>query len=732
MTACRLSVGLLIPLALQAQTLTEAKALYDAQCEACHGEDARGSDRAPALANSRRLRSRTTAQIRQTINKGNLDAGMPKFDLPAPQLDALASYVRALNSPAADNQLPGDPAVGEQFFFGTGQCATCHMVSGKGKAIGPDLSNVGREMTAPEIQAALLRPSAQITPGYELVTVKLKDGKTLQGFARNRSDFDLQLQDLEGRFHLLRPGQFTAVQSEKQSPMPALKAPPEQLQNLVAYLGHLTGVKPGSESGASGREEPSGSRPDFPRILNTKSGDWLTYNGNISSNRYSELTQLNTANVSQLGVKWIFSVPHFGVEATPLVADGVMYFTGPNQSYAVDAVTGRQIWHYARPMTPGLIGDASLGTNKGMAILGDKVFQVTDNAHLLALNRTTGQLVWETVMPEEPMHYGSTVAPLVVKDLVIAGVSGGDRGIRGFLAAYSASTGKLAWRRWTVPPEPKELGGATWLTGSYDSESDTLFWATGNPFPDSDDRNRPGDNLYTNCVLALDPATGDLKWHYQFTPHDIYDWDATEPNVLVDTKFKGQDRKLLLHADRNGFFYVLDRTNGKVLLADKFVKRLTWASGIGSDGRPQMLPVPNTVCPAGEATNYNSTAFSPATHLYYVMALDSCRNKRPPAPDPPQKYLRAIDIDTGKIAWENALTGSTESKRWSGVLATASNLLFYGTPIGDIAAVDARDGKPLWHFVTNQTIKAAPITYMIDGKQYVAIAAGSDILCFAL
>jgi PQQ-dependent dehydrogenase (methanol/ethanol family) len=732
------SLAILIPLILQAQDLSEGKRLYDVQCQACHGEDAHGSDRAPELSGSRRLRSRSTSQIREIIRKGIPEGGMPPFDLPAAKLDDLAALIRSLNSPAAENPLPGDPVNGEQFFFGKGQCAACHMVAGKGKPIGPDLSSVGRELTAPEIQRALLNPTAHITPGYEFITVKLRDGQTLSGFARNRSDFDLQLQDLEGHFHLLRPDQIASVQSEKQSPMPPLKTDATQLRDLVAFLGHLNGVKPGNvvPPGESGGVT-------FARILNPK-GEWLTYNGNLSANRYSELNQLTTANVSRLAVKWIFSVPHFGVEATPLVADGVMYFTGPNQSYAIDAVTGRQIWHYARPMTPGLIGDASLGTNKGMAILGDKVFQVTDNAHLIALNRTTGQLVWEAVMPEEPMHYGSTVAPLIVKDLVIAGVSGGDRGIRGFLSAYKASTGERVWRRWTVPAkgdpgietwqgsEPKQGGGATWLTGSYDPQSDTLFWATGNPYPDSDDHDRPGDNLYSNCVLALDPATGVLKWHYQFTPHDVHDWDATEPNVLVDTKFKGQDRKLLLHADRNGFFYVLDRTNGKVLVADKFVRRLTWATGIGPDGRPQMLPDGPVVCPAGEATNYNSTAFSPVTHLYYLMALDSCRAKRPPQPDPPQKYLRAIDIETGKIAWENPLTGSTDSKRWSGVLATAGGLLFYGDPVGDFAAVDARDGKPLWHFVTNQTIKAAPMTYSIDGKQYIALAAGSDILCFAL
>ena len=726
----RIALFLLFPAFLPAQSIGDGKDLYDVQCQACHGEDAHGSDRAPELAGSRRLRSRSTAQIRETIRKGIPEGGMPGFELPAPKLDALAGYIRSLNSPAADNALPGDAAAGEQFFFNTGGCASCHMVSGKGRPVGPDLSNIGREMTAPEIRRALLSPSAQIAAGYQLVNVKLRDGKTLRGFARNRSDFDIQLQDLEGSFHLLRPEQIAAVQDEKQSAMPALKASPAQVTDLVAYLGRLGGVKPGTFAPAS-----SGG-VDFARILNPK-GEWLTYNGNVSGNRYSEHKQITTENVSQLEMKWIFSIPHFGVEATPLVADGMMYFTGPNQVYAIDAVTGRQIWHYARPMTPGLIGDASLGTNKGLAILGDKVFMATDNAHLIAINRVTGQLVWEAVMPEEPMHYGSTVAPLVVKDMVIGGVSGGDRGIRGLLAAYKASTGERVWRHWTVPEEPKELGGATWLTGSYDAQSDTLFWATGNPFPDSDDRNRPGDNLYTNCVLALDPANGELKWHYQFTPHDIYDWDATEPNVLVDTKFKGQDRKLLLHADRNGFFYVLDRTNGKVLLADKFVRKLTWATGIGDDGRPVMIPSPGMICPAGEATNYNSTAFSPATHLYYVMALDSCRavasrKTKPPVIEPPQKYLRAVDIDTGKIAWENALTGSTESKRWSGVLATAGGLLFYGDPIGDFAAVDARDGKPLWHFVTNETIKAAPMTYLIDGRQYVAIAAGSNIICMGL
>ena len=334
-------------------------------------------------------------------------------------------------------------------------------------------------------------------------------------------------------------------------------------------------------------------------------GDWLTYNGNDSSNRYSPLTQIRTTNVSSLKLKWVFPISYFGLEVTPLAAEGVLYVTGPNQVFALDAATGNPLWHYSRPASTGMLGDAKLGTNRGVAILRDKVFFVTDNAHLLALDRATGKLLWETPMaPDmasgEQHHYGGTIAPLVVNDAVIAGVAGADQGIRGFVAAFKPDTGALVWRHWTVPrrgepgietwqgKEPITGGGSTWLTGSYDPLSDTLYWPTGNPWPDGDDRDRPGDNLYTNCVLALNARTGDLKWHYQFTPHDVKDRDATEPNVLVDAVYKGRPSKLLLHADRNGFFYVLDRTNGGLLLAKPFLRRIDWAKGIGPDGKPDV------------------------------------------------------------------------------------------------------------------------------------------------
>jgi PQQ-dependent dehydrogenase (methanol/ethanol family) len=743
-----------------AEPLASGRKLFAEQCAVCHGTDAQGSDRGPKLAGSRDLRGRSAEQVRDIIRNGIPASGMPAFNLPAGDLDAVAAFVLSLNSAAASAFTPGNASAGEQFFFGSGQCASCHMVHGRGSAIGPDLSSVGQEMTAAELNELLQHPESRITPGYELVTVRLRNGQSLRGFARGRTTFDLQLQDLEGRFHLLQDGEIAAVQEEKKSLMKPLEANTEDLRDVVTYLETLKGIEPGALP-ESTRETSSASGIDFTRIRNPHPGDWLTYNGQLGGNRYSELKQINTANVNRLGVKWIFPVQHFGLEVTPVVADGIMYITGPNQAYALDALTGRVIWKYSRPRTPGLIGDASLGTNRGVALLGDKVFMVTDNAHLLALNRITGSLMWDVVMPDEPQHYGSTLAPLIVKDMVVAGVSGGDRGIRGFFACYKAATGKRVWKRWIIPgkgepgyetwkgKDPEFGGGATWLTGTYDPETDTLYWPTGNPYPDSDDRDRPGDNLFTDCILALNPDTGTFKWYYQFTPHDVRDWDANEPPVLIDTNYKGKERKLLLLANRNGFFYVLDRTSGKVLLANKFVHRLTWASGVGADGRPRLTPAylppadGEMTCPQ-DATNWNATAFSPVTRFYYVMSLEACRFDRAPgAPkrrrtaserdeEPPQKFLRAIDIDTGKVVWENPQIGTVLPKTWPGVLATAGGIVIYGDPNGAVGAVDERAGKPLWHFPTNVSMKASPMTFMAGGKQFIAIVAGPNIVCFGI
>ena len=307
-------------------------------------------------------------------------------------------------------------------------------------------------MTAPEIRESLLEPSAHIAEGYESVTVSLRNGQTLHGFARSQSNFEIALQDSAGKLHLLRQDEILSMRKDSESPMPPVHASPEDLENLMAYLGGLTGAELRTNALPSAATTNGVS---FEDILHPSHGDWLTYNGDLSGNRYSPLAQINTENVNQLQLQWIYTVPlwkqfypdtsyyrenmqYFGLETTPLVVDGILYATGPQQAYALDARTGRQIWLYKRSRTSGIVGDAGLASNRGLAILGDKVFMVTDDAHMLALNRTTGKPVWESVMPEKPMHYGGTVAPLVVKDMVIGGVAGGDWGVRGFLGSLSS------------------------------------------------------------------------------------------------------------------------------------------------------------------------------------------------------------------------------------------------------------------------------------------------------
>jgi PQQ-dependent dehydrogenase (methanol/ethanol family) len=746
------------------QQVQEGPRIFALKCAGCHGPDAHGTDQGPALTGQPELRKRSISWLHALIRNGIPSSGMPAFDLPSSQIDALATLVHSLNSPAAEQIVPGDQAAGERLFFGEGQCSTCHMVHGRGEPIGPDLSGIARDLTVDELRTSLLQPSAHIARGYEIITVQLRNGQSVRGFSRSRSNSEIVVQDLTGQFHLLSSSEVSAITEEKKSPMPPVKASPNEVQNLVAYLSGLTGVKPGPIK----VKQPSGaSGIPFARILHPRAGDWLTYNGVLSGNRYSELTGINTTNAGKLGLTWIFSVPlwkqllpdtsyfvqnmeYFGLEVTPIVADGIMYTTGPNQVFALDARTGHEIWEFSRPRPAGLVGDAALGTNRGLAILGSNLFMATDDAHLIALNRITGSLVWEVVMPDQPMHYGSTVAPLVVKNAVIAGVSGADWGVRGFVAGYEAASGERLWRYWTVPGKgetgaetwggnPREDGGgSTWSTGSYDPETDTLYWSTGNPFPDSDDSTRPGDNLYTNCILALNPDTGTLKWFYQTTPHDIHDWDANAPLVLVDTKYHGLDRKLLLHANKNGFFYVFDRNNGHLLLAKNFV-RTTWARGVGSDGRPELSPENGILCP-DIGTNWNASAFSPITHLYYLMAFEKCDvelsagNWKAGQPQiyPGRKYLRALDIETGKIVWELPQLGPGDGKREAGVLATAGGILLYGDPSGDIVAVNQRNGEKLWHFTTNGENKASPMTYMVGDKQFIALAVGPNILCFSL
>jgi alcohol dehydrogenase (cytochrome c) len=495
--------------------------------------------------------------------------------------------------------------------------------------------------------------------------------------------------------------------------------------------------------------------------------NWPSYNGDYTGRRYSSLREINRANVAQLRAAWVF---HPGnsqrLEATPVVIRGVMYVTSANDVFALDASTGRTLWHYSRPISSGLLDDAAAHKSRGVAVWEQFVYSETDDAHLLCLDARSGNLLWDVEYADKVKQYGATSVPLVVKDEVIVGTSGGDSGVRGFVAAYDAKKGTLKWRLWTIPG-PGEFGSAswpgdlylhggatTWMPGTYDPELDTVYWTTSNAAPDFDGSSRPGDDLYTACVLAIDPNTGKLKWYFQFTPHDLYDYDANETPVLVDKEENDVVRHLLLQADRNGFFYVLDRTDGKFLRATPFVEKLTWATGIDSSGRPLLSGLIPTkdgthICPGiVGATNWFSPSYNPNTGLFYVMALENCNlyfskpkpftqgetfygtgTKHPVGVDS-RKILLALSPSDGKKVWQYPQAGRGNS--WGGTLSTAGGLVFFADDAESFEAVDAETGQPLWHFNTGQSFSASPMTYAVDGVQYVAISAGSDVFSFAL
>jgi alcohol dehydrogenase (cytochrome c) len=495
--------------------------------------------------------------------------------------------------------------------------------------------------------------------------------------------------------------------------------------------------------------------------------NWTSYNGDYTGRRFSSLQEITTANVAQLRAAWVF---HPGntqrLEATPVVIRGMMYVTSSNDVFALDARTGRAVWHHQRPLSSGLLDDAAAHKNRGVAVWDRFVYAETDDAHLLCLDARSGGVIWDVQYADKAKHYGATSAPLVVKGAVIVGTSGGDSGVRGFVAAFDAVTGTLKWRLWTIPG-PGEFGSSswpgdsylhggatTWMPGTYDPELNSLYWTTSNAAPDFVGDSRPGDDLYTSCVLAINADTGKLKWYFQFTPHDLYDFDANETPVLVDAEENGTARRLLVQADRNGFFYVLDRTNGKFLHATPFVEKLNWANGVDASGRPILSDrIPTAggtlICPGiNGATNWFSPSYNPRTGLFYVMALENCNldfaspkqfvrgetyyntgTKLPPD-EHSQKILLAISVTDGKTVWRYPQVGDGNS--WGGTLTTAGGLVFFADDADSLEAVDATAGHALWHFNTGQRISASPMTYAVDGVQYVAISAGSDVFVFLL
>ena len=501
----------------------------------------------------------------------------------------------------------------------------------------------------------------------------------------------------------------------------------------------------------------------YKDLLNPAPENWLTYGGTYDSQRHTKLDQINPANVDRLAPAWIFPIAGTRrLESVPLVVDGVMYVSHPNEVYALDAATGRQIWQYRRDPAE------QRGNQRGVAVLGNLVYVTTPDVHLVALDARTGSEVWTAKMDEFENGTWSPAAPFAIDGKIIAGSASGDYGLNGWLDAYDAKTGERLWRWHTIPRpgEPgsetwagdswKTGGGGTWLSGSYDPELNLLYWGIGNPAPDFDGGPRQGDNLYTESMVAIDADTGELKWHFQFTPHDLHDWDSVEIPILVDGLYEGKMRKLLVHADRNGFYYVLDRVSGEFLHGTPFIDKLNWATGLSEKGRPIRVPgvkptlQGNFVCPSTSgATNWMSPAYNPATGWFYFAAKEGCgisykakQEFRPgghsyaatgyiEAPQEPwQMFVRALDLTTGKRMWEYKQINSRHYG--AGVLSTAGGLLFAGDDQGFLTALDAKTGKPLWHFNTGIRISASPMSYAVKGKQYVALAAGVNVVSFVL
>jgi alcohol dehydrogenase (cytochrome c) len=509
------------------------------------------------------------------------------------------------------------------------------------------------------------------------------------------------------------------------------------------------------------------SQVTYERLLDSvrEPQNWLTYSGSYSGWRYSTLHQITAANASRLVMQWTFQVADLGqFETTPIVVDGVIYGTGQNgRAFALDARTGRAIWRYQRRLPEKLQPCCGM-VNRGFAILGERLFMATLDAHVIALDTKTGNLLWDVTAADYHKAYTFTVAPLALKNEVIVGVSGGEYGIRGFIDAYDAATGRRLWRFNTVPGpgEPGHetwtgdswrVGGApAWITGAFDPDLNLIYWPTGNPSPSNYGDERGGDDLYSNSMLALDADTGRLKWHFQFTPHDLYDYDATQIPVLLNANWQGRPRKLLIQANRNGFLYVLDRTDGTFLSAKTF-GNVTWAKDIDANGKPivnsDLKPSADgtRVCPGAPGlTNWYSPSYSPDTNLLYVATSTECdvftSSPQPYkaghdflgsvyVPDPverPTGALKAIDVFTGIERWSFPYFSSPNG----GALSTRGGTVFAGDSDGNFIALDATTGRDLWHVQLGAAVYSAAITFELDGKQYVVIPAGSALFAFAL
>jgi alcohol dehydrogenase (cytochrome c) len=749
------------------EQVTNGRGLFQTRCADCHGIDGKGVH-GPDLTVLFTVNSATDDRVFQTIRRGVPGTEMPASNAPDVEIREVIAYLHSITTVVPDSGSltnPANLANGERLFVD--RCAGCHRANGFGGVLGPDLSRVGSARSSALLTQDIRDASAIIATGYQPVTLVTADGRRVQGTRKNEDAYSIQIMDLSGRLQGYRKSDLKDVISEKKSLMPdfaAARVNDRDLGDLLMYLGTLRGDRVARNIDTS---RPAVTDQDLLDGFKS-SGRWLQYSGDYSGKRHSPLTQITPQNVTQLKAQWAFQADSIatgrGFESTPLVIDGVIYLTGANgNAWAIDARTGRQFWRFRYPNAPDLTAGATYPVNRGFAALGNQLFMVTLDAHVLSLDMKTGAMLWSAAIEDYKAGYAATPAPLVVKDKVIVGSSGGENPTRGSITAFDAKTGRRLWRFYTIPnpgekgsetwPSPDVAirgGGATWVTGSYDPELNLIYYGTGNPNPDYYGDERVGDNLYTCSIVALDADTGQLKWHYQFTPHDTHDWDSGHVPVLADVRIGGRLQKAVMVANRNGFFYALDRATGKLLLAKPFTDT-KWAREIGPDGRPIVLNpdgVKDCLPDFWGGTNFMPPSYDPASNLFFVTARETCVTYFAVKPEIKTGQvsvgggvrrvadrifdygaLRAIDPSTGERKWELRYT----TPSLAGVMSTASGLVFAGDNEGNFTAVDARTGKPLWHYPTGTSIwGAAATTFMLDGKQYVMIPSGTTLVAFAL
>jgi alcohol dehydrogenase (cytochrome c) len=754
-----------VPLLLAQQTTADVSAgqkLFQKSCTSCHGENAKGG-RGPDLTTGQWRWGGSNEAILRNILSGIPGTQMPAFPMAGSDGESIVAYLHSLHINAPEEKLRGDPAAGRSLFFGSAKCSQCHMFGGRGGRLGPDLSSIRNERKASELQEAIVEPDKSLRRGYETVEVVLSSGQPLRGVKKNEDTFSIQIMDEKEKLHMLVKSDLREVRTPHKSLMPSIDLTAAGLDNVIAFLKN-----PGPPEAPAADWKPSADlNVTYSRLKNARSEpwNWLTYWGDYQGTHYSLLNSITPANAKSLTAQWSYQFSAGNNETVPIVVDGLMFVTGPlNNAAALDARTGRPIWRYTRRL-PRVASHCTVMTNRGFAILGDRLYMATLDTHLVSLDAKTGAVIWDVPVDDYQKGFSITHAPLAIDGKIIVGVTAGECGLQGFVDAYDAATGKKLWRQWAIAQkgDPNRStwsgdsaefgGGPTWMTGTYDAETDTIFWPTGNPGPDYDGSIRLGANLYSCSVLALDPNTGKLKWYFQFTPHDTHDWDATETPVLIDAMFRGKMRKLMIHADRNAFYYVLDRETGQFLHGKAFSHQ-TWAKGLDDQGHPVVKPGTDPTpegtytCPdANGATNWAAPSYDPKNNLFIVAVREACAiyTSKTREPRPGAGYtgtgqqedevvgapgaIRALDPATGDTRWNFPIQ---EGSPAAGVLGTAGGVVFASSKDGYLIALDSSNGKPLWRYQTGGDIRNSPISYAVDGKQYIAIASTSTLFTFAL